>query len=97
MTNIELMEKALPTAPLKILPWKAARIWQKKWISTSYRSAKILCMIFWILQSIHLMKQILILQRTVAHVLVRGKQRECLAKVSAEKISLLWWMSATTA
>ena len=27
------------------------------------------------------MKQILILQRTVAHVLVPGKQRECLAKV----------------
>ena len=94
MTNIELMEKALPTAPLKIA---ALESWQKKWISTSYRSAKILCMIFWILQSIHLMKQILILQRTVAHVLVRGKQRECLAKVSAEKISLLWWMSATTA
>ena len=82
MTNIELMEKALPTAPLKIAALESC-----KDLATKVNDHIV----------IHLMKQILILQRTVAHVLVRGKQRECLAKVSAEKISLLWWMSATTA
>lgn len=97
MTNIELMEKALPTAPLKIAALESCKDLAEKVDQYIVSFRKILCMIFWILQSIHLMKQILILQRTVAHVLVRGKQRECLAKVSAEKISLLWWMSATTA
>ena len=91
MTNIELMEKALPTAPLKIAALESCKDLAEKvdQYIVSFRKNS--------LQSIHLMKQILILQRTVAHVLVRGKQRECLAKVSAEKISLLWWMSATTA
>ena len=89
MTNIELMEKALPTAPLKIAALESCKDLAEKvdQYIVSFRK-----------NSLHdLMKQILILQRTVAHVLVRGKQRECLAKVSAEKISLLWWMSATTA
>lgn len=97
MTNIELMEKALPTAPLKIAALESCKDLAEKvdQYIVSFRKNSLLD--FLDLQSIHLMKQILILQRTVAHVLVRGKQRECLAKVSAEKISLLWWMSATTA
>ena len=76
MTNIELMEKALPTAPLKIAALESCKDLAEKvdQYIVSFRK-----------NSLH------------AHVLVRGKQRECLAKVSAEKISLLWWMSATTA
>ena len=97
MTNIELMEKALPTAPLKIAALESCKDLAEKvdQYIVSFRKNSLHDFLDPAIYSS--MKQILILQRTVAHVLVRGKQRECLAKVSAEKISLLWWMSATTA
>ena len=97
MTNIELMEKALPTAPLKIAALESCKDLAEKvdQYIVSFRKNSLHDFLDPAIYSSYEADSYL--AKNSCPRLVRGKQRECLAKVSAEKISLLWWMSATTA
>lgn len=97
MTNIELMEKALPTAPLKIAALESCKDLAEKvdQYIVSFRKNSLHDFLDPAIYSSYEADSYL--AKNSCPRFWFGKQRECLAKVSAEKISLLWWMSATTA
>lgn len=97
MTNIELMEKALPTAPLKIAALESCKDLAEKvdQYIVSFRKNSLHDFLDPAIYSSYEADSYL--AKNSCPRFGSGKQRECLAKVSAEKISLLWWMSATTA
>ena len=97
MTNIELMEKALPTAPLKIAALESCKDLAEKvdQYIVSFRKNSLHDFLDPAIYSSYEADSYL--AKNSCPRFGSGKQRECLAKVSVEKISLLWWMSATTA
>ena len=97
MTNIELMEKALPTAPLKIAALESCKDLAEKvdQYIVSFRKNSLHDFLDPAIYSSYEADSYL--AKNSCPRFGSGEAKECLAKVSAEKISLLWWMSATTA